>query len=199
MPRKKKDNPVVVGVGDNTVPKRRKTAQTKRRKKKVDTFEQDAKVMVQTESGVQEMTHEECEAYFKEKNAKEAQEAQAAEDKINELKQENAINLNLAKKIDQNNKKRKANRGKDDEMDLVSAKAASVKEMFAKVKPEQAAGMLKQWIDRGELELAARILKMQSERSQPKILAALDDNALAAELVDAIMKSSVDSDDEDMN
>jgi len=72
----------------------------------------------------------------------------------------------------------------DDEVDR---RVQTVKKWFKSQEPEQAAKYLKEFVNNGDLEFAARLLDTFSDRQIPKILAALNDVPLATQLADALL------------
>jgi FtsZ-binding cell division protein ZapB len=80
-----------------------------------------------------------------------------------------------------------------DSSDLASEeldnRVKKVKGWFAKLEPEQAAGCLKEFVNRGDLEFAARMIDSLEERQIAKVLEALRDPPLVAQIVDAFTKN----------
>ena len=79
---------------------------------------------------------------------------------------------------------------KDDDLDQ---RVKTVKKWFVKQKPEQTAKYLKEFVNNGELEFAARVLGTFDERTIPQILDALDDIPLATQLMDVYTENKKDS------
>jgi hypothetical protein len=77
--------------------------------------------------------------------------------------------------------------------DQVDRRVQTVKKWFKSQEPEQAAKYLKEFVNNGDLEFAARLLDTFSDRQIPKILTALNDVPLATQLADALL----DDDEED--
>jgi len=73
--------------------------------------------------------------------------------------------------------------------DEITRRVEAVTDWFTKLDPEQAAKYLKEFANRGDLEFASKLLNSLETKSISKILAAFDDAALVAQLIDAHTKN----------
>lgn len=73
------------------------------------------------------------------------------------------------------------------ETDPLDEKVQAIQEWFSKLKAEQAATYLTELSNRGDLDLAARLLNTVSERNIPKILSAVQNKTLEMQLLDELM------------
>ncbi|MFK7765612.1 MAG: hypothetical protein AB8B55_00115 [Mariniblastus sp.] len=77
---------------------------------------------------------------------------------------------------------------KDVVKDALDDRVTVAKNWFKGLDPPQAADFLKEFANRGDLEFAARLLDSLEDRQVAKILAALNDAPLVAQIVDAYTK-----------
>lgn len=83
----------------------------------------------------------------------------------------------------------------DVETDLIDVKVKKVKNWFTKLEPTKAADYLKEFANQGEIEFSARLLDSMEDRHIAKILAALNDAPLVAQIVEAYTRGDSSSKD----
>lgn len=108
------------------------------------------------------------------------------------LKQENQTLTEQTKVL--SSLERKHNKTSSDVVDdEVAARVDIVKGWFQKLEAESSAKLLKEFADRGDLEFAGRLLDSLDERQIAKILDAMNDSALVAQIMDAYTNSATSS------
>ena len=75
----------------------------------------------------------------------------------------------------------------DDGPDPLDEKVEAIREWFSGLKAEQASVYLTELANRGDLELAARLLNTAKQRNIPKILSAIKNKTLEMQLMDELM------------
>ena len=72
--------------------------------------------------------------------------------------------------------------------DEVKQQVNGLKDMFRTMEPVKAAAILKEYADRGNMNLVANLLDSLEDRQQAKIIAELDSPTLTAEIMDTLIK-----------
>ena len=80
-----------------------------------------------------------------------------------------------------------ANDNTDETDDPLADKVEAIREWFSGLKAEQASVYLTELANRGDLELAARLLNTAKQRNIPKILSAIKNKTLEMQLMDELM------------
>lgn len=75
------------------------------------------------------------------------------------------------------------------EDDVLDQRVETVKSWFEKLEATAAANYLKEFADRGDLEFSAKLIHSLDARQKAKVLAAINDPPLVAQIVDAFTKA----------